>query len=80
MAIKQGVSITFGALAIMGGACAQGTASGTLTLNKDTFQLKYAAAMRVPDSFDKTKMATRIVLTDKAFPAKWSRKSPRYGI
>jgi hypothetical protein len=52
----------------MGGACAQGTASGTLTLNQDTFELKYAAAMRVPDFFDKTKKATRVVLTDKPIP------------
>jgi hypothetical protein len=54
-------------LSIAASLSAQGTASGTLTLNGKTFQLKYAAAIQVPNS-DKTKTATRIVLADKPIP------------
>ena len=46
----------------------QSTASGVLTLNQQTFQLGYSAAIQVPDSLDKGKMATRIVVADKPIP------------
>jgi hypothetical protein len=49
-------------------AHAQSNASGTLTIGKDRFEIRYAAATQVPDPFEKTKMNTRIVLTDKPVP------------
>jgi hypothetical protein len=56
------------ALAASGIALAQSNASGNLTIGKDKFDIRYAAATRVPDPFDKTRMDTRIVLTDKPVP------------
>lgn len=57
-------------LAVTAGALyGQSSAAGRLTIGKDTFELKYAAAALVPDSSDKTKTATRIVLADKPIPA-----------
>ncbi len=43
----------------------QSTASGGLTLNQQTFQLGYSAAIQVPDSQGKM---TRIVVADKSIP------------
>src|SRR6185369_4506289 len=56
-------------LAAAGGAYGQGTASGTLTIGKDKFEMKYSAAILATDSFDNTKTKTRIVVSDKAIPA-----------
>lgn len=68
MSLQSSLATTLLFLSIGGSALAQGTASGTLTLNGQTFQLKYAAAIQVPDLFDKSKIATRIVLADKPIP------------
>ncbi len=46
----------------------QSATSGVLTLNQQTFQLGYSAAIQVPDSLDKGKMSTRIVVADKSIP------------
>lgn len=56
------------AIAAAGLADAQGKASGTLAIGKDTFDIHYAAATVAPDPFDKNKINTRIVLTDKPTP------------
>ena len=55
-------------LSLGGTVYAQSTASGTLTIGKDKFEMKYSAAALVADSSGKTKTKTRIVLTDKPVP------------
>jgi len=47
---------------------AQGTASGFMTINNDRFEINSVAAILAPDTFDRTKIITRIVLTDKPIP------------
>ena len=39
-----------------------------MTINNDRFEITSAAAILAPDTFDKTKTITRIVLTDKPIP------------
>jgi hypothetical protein len=58
------------AAAMLPGAllAAGGTASGTLTVNGQTLQMKYAYAAQFPDWFDKTKLATRLVVSDAPIP------------
>lgn len=63
---RIGLVLVFAAAGVAHG---QGTASGTLTIGKDKFEMKYSAAMLVPDSFEKTKSKTRIVVADKPVPA-----------
>jgi hypothetical protein len=48
---------------------ADGTASGTLTVNGKTVQLKYVYAALKEDPFDKKKKATQLLVTDQAIPA-----------
>ena len=45
------------------------TASGTVTIGKDKFEMKYAAAALVRDSAEKSKTKTRIVVADQPIPA-----------
>jgi hypothetical protein len=47
---------------------AGGTASGTLTVQGQTIQMKYAYAVQIPDFFDKAKMGTRLLVTDAPVP------------
>jgi hypothetical protein len=56
--------------AAVGPLHAQGTVSGVVAINNDRYNLNSVAAVVVPDSFDKskTKVRTRVVLTDKAVP------------
>jgi hypothetical protein len=58
------------AAAVLPGAlmAASGMASGTLTVNGQAVQMKYAYAARFPDWFDKTKLGTRLVVSDMAIP------------
>ncbi|HEV7921804.1 MAG TPA: hypothetical protein VGR02_13525 [Thermoanaerobaculia bacterium] len=48
---------------------ADGTASGSLTVNGKTVQLKYGYAVLKEDPFDKKKKATQLLVTDQAIPA-----------
>lgn len=45
-----------------------GTASGTLTIQGKTFPMKYAYAVQFPDWFDKSKMGTRLLVSDSPVP------------
>lgn len=45
------------------------TATGTLTLQGKAIEMRHAAAIRVPDFFDKTKEATRLVISSTPIPA-----------
>jgi hypothetical protein len=61
---------TLVAAAMLPGAlmAAGGTASGTLTVNGQVFPVKYAYAAQFPDFFDKSKLATRLVVSDAPIP------------
>jgi hypothetical protein len=54
------------AVALLPGAlmAAGGTASGTLTVQGQTIQMKYAYAVQIPDFFDKSKVGTRLLVSD----------------
>ncbi len=52
------------ALSAMPTAAADGTATGTLTVDGKATKLAYAYAVAEPDPFDKTKEAVRITLSD----------------
>lgn len=54
--------------ALTGAVYAQGTASGFMTINNERFELNSVAAILAPDTFDKTKLQTRIVIADKPIP------------
>jgi len=56
--------------AAIGPLQAQSTVSGVVAINNDRYNLNSVAAVVVPDSFDKskTKVRTRVVLTDKPVP------------
>ena len=56
------------AIAVPACLLAQNSASGILIINKDRFDLKYVSAAQAPDTFDKSKLATRIVVADKPIP------------
>lgn len=45
-----------------------GTASGTLTVQGKSFPMKYAYAVQFPDWFDKSKMGTRLLVSDAPVP------------
>src|SRR5207248_1365656 len=62
------VNTLLGTILMTGTLYSQGTASGTLTVGKDTFAIKYVASALVRDSSEKTKTKTRIVLADKPIP------------
>jgi hypothetical protein len=68
MSTLSSVATILFSFSIAGSLLAQGTASGTLTLNGRSFPLKYSAAILVPNTDNKTKMGTRIVLADKPIP------------
>jgi hypothetical protein len=57
-------------VAALGSLQAQGIVSGFVAINNDRFELNSVAAALVPDSFDKskTKIRTRLLLTDKPVP------------
>ncbi|MEZ5402167.1 MAG: hypothetical protein R2729_21010 [Bryobacteraceae bacterium] len=52
------------AVFLLPGLLSAGTASGTMTLNGQAIAVKHAYAVQIPDWFDKTKMATRLVVSD----------------
>jgi len=56
-----GLLVFAGTLAL---ASADGTASGTLTINGKVFKLQYAYAWHAPSSFDEKKMNTIVMLSD----------------
>jgi len=58
------------AVAMMPGVlmAADGTASGTVTVQGQTFAVKYAHAVQIPDFFDKAKMGTRLLISDVPVP------------
>jgi hypothetical protein len=47
-----------------------GTASGTLTVNGKSFEMKHAYALQIEDWTDKSKNATLLIVCDKPLPAK----------
>ena len=61
-------------LALLAALCAGSlfgqNASGTLTLNGTSYELKHAYAFQVPDWTDKEKLGTKVLVTDKEIPAK----------
>jgi hypothetical protein len=59
---------TLAMAAMIPAALMAGTASGTVTVQGQTIEMKYAYAVQIPDFFDKTKMGTRLVVSDAPVP------------
>lgn len=57
-------------IALLPGLLSAGTASGTLTVQGKTFSMKHSYAVQFPDWFDKSKMGTRLLVSDAPVPEK----------
>src|SRR5579871_4499277 len=66
--VHHGAAVLTLMIAASGIGHAQNMVSGTVSINNDKFDMKYAAAALVPDSFDKTKLQARIVFADQPVP------------